>query len=63
MYRTLMEQNEQLCNDIRVPHSTRFKEHLLSLPEWIQFSQGNELYLSKKTTVGEQLAKLHNNIE
>lgn len=64
MYRTVMEQQGQSYNDIRVPHSARFKEHLLSLlPEWIPFFQGKEVYLSKKTTVGEQLAKLHNNID
>lgn len=62
MYRTLMEQQRQPWNDIKVPHSTTFKEHLLSLlPECIPFFQGKEVYLSKKTTTGEQLAKLHDN--
>ena len=60
MYRTLMEQQGSPCHDTRDPHSTRFKQHLLNfLPEWEEFSQGKEIYISKNTKVADLLAKEH----
>ena len=60
MYRTLMEEQGSPCHDTREPNSTRFKEHLLNLlPEWAEFSQGKEIYISNKTKVADLLAKAH----
>lgn len=60
MYRTLMEEQGSPCHHTREPHSTRFKEHLLNLlPEWAEFAQGKEIYISNKTKVADLLAKAH----
>ena len=41
-------------------HIPQFKEHLLNLlPEWAEFSQGKEIYISNKTKVADLLAKAH----
>ena len=43
MYQKLMSDQGCPCRDKKEPHSTRFKDHLLKLlPEWAQFSKGNE---------------------
>lgn len=60
MYRTLMEEQGNPCLDTREPHSTRFKDHLLDhLPEWGEFAQGKEIYISNSTTVADLVAKAH----
>ena len=59
MYKSLMEEQGHLCNE-REPHLTRFREHLLSLlPEWTEFSQGNEIYISHNEKVADLLMKAH----
>ena len=60
MYQTLMEEKGTPCQDAREPHSTRFKEFLLDLlPEWAEFSQGKDIYISSNTNVSDLLAKAH----
>lgn len=61
MYQTLMvEQDSPRHHDTREPHSTRFKEYLLRLlPEWAEFSQGKDIYISNKSKVADLLAKAH----
>ena len=60
MYRTLMEEQGSPCHDSRQPHSTRFKEHVLNLlPEWSEYSQGKEIFISNKSKVADLLAKAH----
>ena len=60
MYRTLMEEQGSPCHDSREPHSTRFKEHVLNLlPEWSEYSQGKEIFISNKSKVADLLAKAH----
>ena len=59
-YRTVMEDQGTPCSDTREPHSTRFKEYLLKLlPEWTDFSQGKEVYISSNQKVGHLLADAH----
>lgn len=62
MYRTLMKDQGCPLGDNRDPHSTRFKEHLLSLlPEWAEYSKVNagrtNIYVSHKVSVADELAK------
>ena len=50
------------CKDIKEPHATRFKDHLLSLLlEWSEFSRENkgrkDIYISHKATVADEFAK------
>ena len=60
MYRTLMEEQGSPCHDSREPHSTRFKEHVLNLlPEWSEYSQGKEIFISNKSKVADLLARAH----
>ena len=60
MYITLMEGQGTPCQYSKEPHTTRFKEHLLSLlSEWDEFSQGKEIYLSNKMKVADLVAKAH----
>ena len=55
-----MEDQGTPCSDTREPHSTRFKEYLLKLlPEWTDFSQGKEVYISSNQKVGHLLADAH----
>ena len=57
-----MEEQVTPCSDTREPHSTRFKEYLLKLlPEWTEFSQGKEVYISSRQMVGDLLAEDHKN--
>ena len=59
-YRTVMEDQGTPCSDTRKPHFTRFKEYLLKLlPEWTDFSQGKEVYISSNHKVGHLLADAH----
>lgn len=63
MYRTLMEEQGSPCLDTREPHSTRFKDHLLDhLPEWGEFAQGKEIYISNSTKVADLVAKAHDTL-
>jgi hypothetical protein len=64
MYQKLMSDKGRPLRDKREPHSTRFKDHLLDLlPEWDEFSKGNEgrkdIFLSHKFRVAEELAKTY----
>jgi hypothetical protein len=64
MYQKLMSDKGRSLRDKREPHSTRFKDHLLHLlPEWDEFSKGNEgrkdIFLSHKFKVAEELAKTY----
>ena len=64
MYQKLMSDKGRPLRDKREPHSTRFKDHLLHLlPEWDEFSKGNEgrkdIFLSHKFKVAEELAKTY----
>ena len=57
-----MEEQGTPCSDTREPNSTRFKEYLLKLlPEWTEFSQGKEVYISSRQMVGDLLAEDHKN--
>ena len=57
-YRTLVEEQGTPCSDTREPHATWFKEHLLKLlPEWTEFSQGKEVYITSNQMVGDLLAE------
>ena len=54
-----MEKQAQTC-DIREPHSTSFKQYLLSLlPEWIEFTRGREIYLTNKSKAAHAIAETH----
>lgn len=58
LYRSVMEKQGSPCSDTREPYSTRFKEYLLKLlPEWTEFSQGKEVYISRRQMVGDLLAE------
>ena len=60
IYRTLMDEQGTPCLDVREPHATRFKEYLLKLlPEWAEFSQGKEVFISSSQKVGDLLADAH----
>jgi hypothetical protein len=60
LYRTLVEEQGVTCSDTREPHATRFKEYLLKLlPEWTEFSQGKEVYISSNQKVVDLLAEAH----
>uniref|UniRef100_UPI00358EAE2A uncharacterized protein n=1 Tax=Myxine glutinosa TaxID=7769 RepID=UPI00358EAE2A len=64
MYQKLISDQGRPCRDKKEPHSTRFKEHLLDLlPEWGEFSKGNEgrkdVYISHKVKVADELAKTY----
>ena len=60
MYRTLVGEQGRPCHDVREPHSTRFKDHLLNLlPEWSEYSQGKDIFISNKSKVADLLAKAH----
>jgi hypothetical protein len=64
MYQKLRSDQGRPCRDKKEPHSTRFKDHLLDLlPEWAEFSKGNEgrkdIYISHTLKVADELAKTY----
>ena len=57
LYKTMMSDIGRPCSG-REPHSTRFKDHLLHhLPEWTEFAQGTDVFISHKVMVGTVLAQ------
>ena len=59
-YRTRVKEQGTPCADTREPHATRFKDYLLKLlPDWTDFSQGKEVYISSNQKVGDLLADAH----
>ena len=59
LYKTMMSDIGRPCSG-REPHSTRFKDHLLRhLPEWTEFAQGRDVFISHKVMVGTVLAQTH----
>lgn len=63
-YRNLMSDMGQPCKDKKEPHSTRFKDYLLSLlPEWSEYSKDNkgrkDVYISNSSKVVDELSKAY----
>jgi hypothetical protein len=59
LYKTMMSDRGCPCSG-REPHSARFKDHLLHhLPEWTEFAQGTDVFVSHKVIVGTVLAQTY----
>ena len=59
LYKAMMSEMGRPCSG-REPHATRFKDNMLHhLPDWAEFSQGRDIFISHKATVGTVLAQTY----
>ena len=59
LYKAMMSEMGGPCSG-REPHATRFKGNMLHhLPDWAEFSQGRDIFISHKATVGTVLAQTY----
>ena len=59
LYKTMVSDIGRPCSG-REPYSTRFKDHLLHhLPEWTEFAQGTDVFVSHNVMVGTLLAQTY----
>ena len=59
LYKTMMSEMGRPCSG-REPHATRFKDNMLHhLPDWAEFSQGRDIFISHKAMVGTVLAQTY----
>ena len=59
LYKAMMSEMGGPCSG-REPHATRYKGNMLHhLPDWAEFSQGRDIFISHKATVGTVLAQTY----